>query len=76
MNWKWQKIVFSLIAEIILNFVGYDQIADYSEFISAQSSKTCDRAAWTKSNRTSETSREIATFSGDSSLVFPDRPLF
>ncbi|MGL5807227.1 hypothetical protein [Chroococcidiopsis sp.] len=31
MNWKWQKIVFSLIAEIILNFVGYDQIADYTQ---------------------------------------------
>jgi hypothetical protein len=67
MNWKWQQIVFSLIAEIILNFVGYDQLADYSEFISAQSSKICDR--------TSETLTEIATFSENSSLVFPDRPL-
>jgi hypothetical protein len=64
MNWKWQKIVFWLIAEIILNFVGYDQIADYSEFVSSQSSITEDRI--------SETFREILPYS---SLDLPDRRL-
>jgi hypothetical protein len=37
-NWKWQEITIWLIAEILLNFAGYDNLADYTEFISAQSS--------------------------------------
>jgi hypothetical protein len=37
-NWKWQEITIWLVAEIILNFSGYDNLADYTEFISAKSS--------------------------------------
>jgi hypothetical protein len=36
-KWKWQEITIWLVAEIVLNFAGYDNLADYTEFISAQS---------------------------------------
>ncbi len=32
MRSRWQKITFWLIAEITLNLVGLDDLADYSEF--------------------------------------------
>ena len=33
---QWQKIFFWLIAEITLNLLGLDDLADYSEFIFEQ----------------------------------------
>jgi hypothetical protein len=36
-KWKWQQIIFWLVAEMFLNFVGYDNLADYSEYIMSQS---------------------------------------
>ena len=36
MRSRWQKITFWLIAEITLNLIGLDDLADYSEFIFEQ----------------------------------------
>jgi hypothetical protein len=52
-KWKWQEITIWAIAEIILNFAGYDNLADYTEFISSQSptSAICCRANFAIASR-------------------------